>query len=134
MIIRKYTKDDASAVDEIFDKHHRGTFNRPNLSHVVSAAVMEANDGRIVGFGCLEAILEAVMIIDMDLSVAERIEVLRQLLNAAEFICRDKGFERFYMFPSDEIFADVLVNRFGMSKCSQILNRELDEDVSDKKG
>ena len=126
MIIRKYTKDDAAAVDEIYDKHHRGTFGRPNLSHVLSAAVMESNDGKIVGFGCLEAILEAVMIIDMDLRVAERIEVLRQLLDAAKFITRDKGFDRFYTFPSNEIFMDFLIRRYNMNQCSALLTCELD--------
>jgi N-acetylglutamate synthase-like GNAT family acetyltransferase len=133
MIIRKYKPEDAAQVDEIFDRCHKGTFARPNLSHVVSAAVME-HDGKIVGFGALEAILEAVMIIDLDLGVNERVEILRQLLDAARFITRDKGFERFYMFPSDEIFADVLVNRFGMSKCGPILNCELDEKEEGKNG
>jgi hypothetical protein len=124
MIIRKYTKDDAGAVDEIFDRCHRGNFNRPNLSHVLSAAVVEVN-GKIVGFGCLEAILEAVMIIDLDRSIIERVETLRQLLDAAKFITTDKGFERFYMFPSDESFKDMLINRFKMDTCSQILTCEV---------
>ena len=105
MIIRKYTKEDAAAVDEIYDNWHRGTFSRPNLSHVLSAAVIEDNDGKIVGFGCLEAILEAVMIIDGSLSMKDRGEVLRQLIDAAKFITDKNGFDRFYIFPSDEHFA-----------------------------
>jgi len=126
MIIRKYKREDAGAVDEIFEKHHAGTFGRPNLSHVISAAVIE-RDGKIVGFGAIEAILEAVMIIDLDLDVKERAEILRQLLDAAKFITRDKGFERFYIFPSDDIFKQVLVNKFNMNPCSPLLACELAE-------
>ena len=135
MIIRKYTPQDAKQIDEIYERCYKGTFGRPNLNHVLSAAVMESSDGKIVGFGALEAILEAVMIIDIDnLSVLERLEVLRQLLAAAELICKTKGFERFYMFPSDEIFKNALINRFGMNPCSPLLSCELDRNEVKKDG
>ena len=97
-----------------------------------SAAVIEVN-GKIVGFGCLEAILEAVMIIDLDRPVIERFETLRQLVDAAKWIVKDRGFERFYMFPSDSSFKDILVNRLGMDTCSEILTCEVPNsaDVKD---
>jgi hypothetical protein len=124
MIIRKYKPEDAPVVDEIYERCHKGTFGRPNLSHVLSAAVIE-DEGKVIGFGCIEIIAEAVMILDTDRSVQDRAEMLDQLLNVAKFIARERTFERFYMFPSDEKFIDILVNHFDMTKCSPILSCEL---------
>ena len=124
MIIRKYTPDDAAQVDEIYERCHKGTFGRPNLSHVLSAAVIE-HEGKVIGFGCIEIIAEAVMILDMDRSVQDRAEMLEQLIEVAKFIARDRTFERFYMFPSDDNFKQALINRFGMTNCSPLMSCEL---------
>ena len=132
MIIRKYKPEDAAAVDEIYERCHKGTFGRPNLSHVLSAAVIE-DEGKVIGFGCIEIIAEAVMVLDTDRSVQDRAEMLEQLIEAAKFIARDRTFERFYMFPSDEKFKDILINHFQMNTCSPILSCELASLVTDTK-
>jgi hypothetical protein len=130
MNIRKYRPEDAGKVDEIYDRCWLGTFGRPNLSHVLSAAVIE-DDGKVIAFGCLELMVEAVMIVDTDAPVDKRVEALTQLIETAKFVARDKTFERFYVFPSDSHFLGILMKHFEFKNSSPILSCEL--SVSDSR-
>jgi len=122
--IRKYIPSDAAAIDEIYNRCHKDTFNRPNLEHVLGAAIIEI-DGKIVGFGCLEVILEAVMIMDTDRPMRDRITVLKELFNVAEFKALDEGFDKYYMFPSDSNYTNLMIKHFKFEKCEQLLKINL---------
>jgi hypothetical protein len=125
MRIRKYKPEDAAAIDEIYERCHLGTFSRPDLSLVIGAAVVENEDGKIIGFGCLEIILEATMIMDTDIAVKERIDALRALIETGQFAALSKKFERFYVFPSDLHFAEILRKHFKFNNCAPIMCCEL---------
>jgi len=125
--IRKYVSSDAGAVDEIYDRCHKDTFGRPDLSKVISSAIVEL-DGKIVGYGALETILEAMIIIDMDKSIDDRIAILNELIGAAKFISKDRKFKRFYMFPSGTQYQNFLKNRYDFKVCSTIMSCELEPE------
>lgn len=124
--IRRYQPSDAAAVDEIYNRCHSGTFGRPNLNNVLTAAVVLSDDV-IIGFGCLEFIAEAVMIIDTDRRPADRITALKELINTAKFTIKDRPFDRFYIFPSDTKFEKILQKHFHMDKCTSILCCEVEK-------
>jgi len=123
--IRRYTPADAVAVDEIYDRCHTGTFSRPNLSHVISSAVIEI-DGKIVAYGALEIFLEAIMIVDTDARLTHKVTALKELIELAKFSARDKLFDRFYMFPSSDTYMNSLIKHFGMRKCDPIISFDLE--------
>lgn len=126
MIIRKYKPEDAEAIDEIYDRCHSGTFGQPNLDFVTSAAVVEL-DGKIIGSGFIEMIPEITIIIDTDISVRSRYRMLKELLETAKFVGREKNLERFYMFPSSTPYMEELIKHFNFKQCSPILVCELEE-------
>lgn len=124
--IRKYTPFDAAAIDEIYERCHKGTFGRPDLKHVVSGAVVEI-DNKIVGYGAIEIIAEGMMILDTDRSNRERVAILNELIASAMFIANHKDFKRFYIFPSDSSFMNILIKHYNFEKCSPILVCELEK-------
>lgn len=124
MRIRKYKPEDAGKVDEIYNRCHAGTFNLPNLNNTLDAAIVEI-DNKIAGFGCLEMMIEAVMIMDTDLTLRKRITVLKELFQVAKFRALDGGFTKYYMFPSDTNYMNLMIKHFKFEKCEPLLSVNL---------
>ena len=124
MMVRKYRPEDAEYIQKIYDTHHSGQFGVPHLDFVLSSCVVE-KDGKIVGYGCLEKILEGVMILDLSLNLRDKIEAVGHIISSGKIAARLNGYERYYSFPSPNTFARLLEKHFEFKECDKIYHLEV---------
>lgn len=124
MIVRKYYPEDAQQIQEIYDKHHHNKFGLPRLDRSIATCVVE-KDNMILGFGALELYIEATMILDLGLSLKNKLAVLRHIIQCGEVATKLHGYDRFYASPSPDKFAHLLARHFDFVKCDPYYHYEV---------
>ena len=127
MIVRRYQPEDASQIQGIFDKHHKGKFGVPNLAHVISSCVVE-KDGQVLGYGALETMLEGIMILDLSLPLKIKLEILKHIIDSGVIATKFGGYERFYSSPSPNKFGSLLSRHFKFKKCDPYYHLEVNDE------
>jgi hypothetical protein len=84
-------------------------FPFPDLSHVSSIYVVE-DDGQILGFGTLQPILEATIVLDQKATMQEKMSALRLLQQKAE---QEVGDGQIHIFVQAKKFLNLMKKRFG---------------------
>jgi hypothetical protein len=116
--------EDAQQIQEIYNKHHYGMFGMPKLDFCISTVVVES-ENRIVGFGALERFLEGTIILDLSLPMRDKLKVVDNVIDSGIVAARLAGYDRFYVFPSPDKFADMLVKHFSFRECDKIYHLEV---------
>jgi hypothetical protein len=115
--LRGLTQRDFQPVDSLWKKHHAENFGLPSSKHNVTSAVVE-NDGKVVGFGLVKVLAEAIMVLDLDVSVPDRLTAMQMLMDEAIRACKDYGIEQLHVFVKDERLSRLLQNKYAFSKVS----------------
>lgn len=107
MLVRKATKEDLDKINELY-KHYDFplTFNNA-FSPVL------AENGVIRGFGWLDMIVEATVMLDLEGPQRYKFEALRDLINYGCQAAKSVGFDQLHVFPEDRKFMEILVKHFG---------------------
>jgi hypothetical protein len=124
--IRKFKKDDLPEINKIIQEGNK--FVPPDFTSplfIVRATVVD-DLGKIVAFGALKIVPEAVIAINKELLMSERAEIVNEFFRVGcqaakkkgldeidAFVSRDKGFVNFLLKRMDfvESGAEVLVKR-----------------------
>jgi hypothetical protein len=115
-LLRVYGHRDYQAVDDIYRKYHQDNFGIPNLNHTLRNVVYENDGGRIVGFGMLKLIPEAIMVLDLEATPREKKMALDNLIGHAILTASIHDYEHVHAFVQGE-FSDRLKKHYGFSKC-----------------
>lgn len=121
---RRTRGQDLDRVSEIYDKHHAGHFGlKPE--NIITKGVVE-KDGRVVAFGMVQALSEAIMVLDLDESTRTKIESLSLLMENAIFDSASQGFDAVHVFVQDKSFAEILKRHHKFQVCAgEALVREI---------
>lgn len=121
---RRTRGEDAKVIGDIYDKHHAGNFGL-TPENIVTKGVIE-KDGRVIAFGMVRAMSEAIMVLDLDEPTKTRVEALRKLLENAIFDSASSGFDSIHVFVQDNSFAEILKRHHGFQVCAgEALVREI---------
>jgi len=103
MKIRALTGNDIPEIQDIYEKHYKYEFNFADLfQHPLGLFVVTDDNDKIICAGNVRNILEVVLLTDKDRTVRERRSALYNVLEVAEYIARNKGFDQLHAFVQDE--------------------------------
>lgn len=117
MIIRPYAPDDAEKINEIFSRFHADSFSVPPLERGIVSGVVTNDYSKITGFGIVSILAEAVMVMDLDISLKEKKETIEKLIWLAIQGVQNAGLDGIHAFVQDPNFASVLKKHFGFRTC-----------------
>ena len=112
MVIRSVKRGDVERIDEIFRQGHDDDFSLPDLSMQITNAVVE-KDGKVIGFGVVKIYAEAIAVLDLAESKADRFEALQMLLAEAFRACEEEKIPQLHVYVQDSNFQRILEKRFG---------------------
>lgn len=116
MQLRKLLPVDIPIIDWIWQRFHRAKFGIPTLKNVIADRVVV--EGRqVVAYGMVKGYCEAIMVLDLSLSVRQRITALKLLMADAEKAAKLAGIEQLQIFVQDDNFKDILIKHFGFEPC-----------------
>ena len=113
--LRKFNLSDVQSVEGIYKKFHFGKFSVPRLDKTIYAGVVE-EDNKIIGYGALENIVQATMILDLGARTKSKHEVLTKLVDAAKIVSLINGYDSVYVTPSDDKFKEILIKHFNFQE------------------
>jgi hypothetical protein len=113
MRIRPVLPEDTEAINSIFTKHHKDAFGIPDKT--ITEAIVSEED-RVIAYGAVTLLAEAVMVLDLDASLREKDFALKQLIWQAIQGVSGK-MDGLHAFVQDPEFAKVLKKHFGFKTC-----------------
>lgn len=113
MRIRSVLPEDTEAVERIFTQHHKDSFGIPKKCFL-DAIVSE--EDKVIAYGAVTLLAEAVMVLDLDASLKEKDWALRQLIWQAIQGVSGK-MDGLHAFVQDPKFAELLKKHFGFRTC-----------------
>lgn len=81
-------------------------------SYVLTEGVIKRN-GKVVGYGRIKILAEAIITLDNDQSLISRAKELKMFFNQAIKDAKEAGVEQIHAFVQDEKFAVILEKHFG---------------------
>lgn len=105
MQLRQASVDDLQTLLKIYKKSYANDFP---LDFSTSFAQVVAEDGGILGFGWLDLVVEANIILDLEARPRDKFSALRGIVEYGENVSRRAGFNQMHVFPKDEKFSAVL--------------------------
>jgi hypothetical protein len=112
MNTRLLTDSDLYHIDQIWQKFYKGEFGLPSLDKAIYAVVVEDKE-KIVGFGQTRLTTESLMVIDQSLSVRDKVEILKLIMEAQTIGMRKARLEETHAFAQNPNFARILKRHFG---------------------
>lgn len=118
-MLREFRSSDIEEVRRIYNEHHADTFGIFNFNKVLDHGILEEN-GKIIALGAVKMLAEAMIILDMGLPKTTRTKAIIDLLKAAIERCKDQDIEQLHAFIKDEKYAQLLIERFGFKRITDI--------------
>lgn len=106
-------REDSNAIENIFMRHHKDSFGIPKET-ITDAVISE--DDRLIAYGAVTLLAEAVMVLDLDASLKEKDWAIKQLLWQAIQGVSGK-MDGIHAFVQDPKFAALLKKHFGFKTC-----------------
>ena len=103
---------DLEAINEIWDKFYKDEFGLPPLDKAVYAVAVE-DKGKLVGFGQTRLTTESLMVIDQSLSIRDKVEILKLIMEAQTIGLTKAGLDETHAFAQNPSFARILRRHFG---------------------
>lgn len=103
---------DIEAIDRIWREHYHEQFGLPNPAHKIISGVVDSGEG-IRGFGIVKLFAEGLFVIDHNMSLKDKIETIKLLLEAQQVGCYNSKIEQAHAFVGDANFAKILKKHFG---------------------
>jgi len=111
--LRHPVASDVPRILAIHDRFYRGDFPM-NLGNAFGR-VVAVQDERILGFGWLEHIVEATVILDLSARPRDKFDAMRQIISYGEGITKANGFDQMHVFPKDDRFTSILKKHLNFS-------------------
>lgn len=111
MIIRRPKIDELEALRKLHEPF-KDQFKFPDLNLISSIYVIISED-ELIGFGAIQPIFEAIIVLDQSKSIDERVMALDMLESRAELELKTQGIKQLHVFVQNNKFGNMLTNRFG---------------------
>lgn len=111
MELRRPKTEDLETLRKLHEPF-KDQFKFPDFSLLSSIYVAVDEDDKILGFGSVQPIFEAVLVLDLSASVDERLLALDMLESRAEFELKTQGISQIHAFVQLPLFENLLKNRF----------------------
>lgn len=112
MNTRLLKDSDLFVIDQIWQKFYKGEFGLPGLDKAIYAVVVEDKE-KVVGFGQTRLTTESLMVIDQSLSVRDKVEILKLIMEAQTIGMTKAGLDETHAFAQNPNFARILRRHFG---------------------
>jgi len=112
MNTRLLKDSDLYEIDQIWQKFYKGEFGLPSLDKAIYAVVIEDKE-KVVGFGQTRLTTESLMIIDQSLTLREKVEILKLIMEAQTIGMTKAGLNESHAFAQNPNFARILKKHFG---------------------
>lgn len=118
--LRRVLQQDLEEIDRIWrESGHAEHFGLPSLQHTITSAIAE-KDGDIIGFGVVKLYAEAVAVLDLKKTKAERCAALEWLLLEAFRACKEQGIEHLHVYVQDAGMERLLVRKFDFKPATGV--------------
>lgn len=111
MNLRRPRADELSKLRAMHEPF-KNQFKFPDLDLLSSIYVVVEED-EIIGFGAIQPIFEAIVILNQDKSKDERLMALEMLEARAEYEIQSQGITQLHAFVQDSSFFNLLKKRYG---------------------
>jgi hypothetical protein len=112
MNTRLLKDSDLYEIDQIWQRFYKGEFGLPSLDKAIYAVVVEDKE-KVVGFGQTRLTTESLMIIDQSLTLREKVEILKLIMEAQTIGMTKAGHNESHAFAQNPNFARILKKHFG---------------------
>jgi hypothetical protein len=112
MDTRLLKQSDLEEIDRIWQKFYKGEFGLPPLDKAIYAVVVE-DKNKVVGFGQTRLTTESIMIIDQSLSLRDKVNILKLIMEAQTIGMTRAGMYETHAFAQNTNFARILKKHFG---------------------
>lgn len=110
---RRPWQGDQGQIERIKERHD---FDLPNLANAAHGVAVDEKN-RVVGYGIVKLMAEAILVLDLERSKKRRLSALEVLLKSAMMDCAEQQIPQLHVFVQDEQFAELLQNHFGFKRC-----------------
>lgn len=110
MELRRPKPDELNQLRSIHEPF-KDEFEFPDFT-LLSSIYVAVEGEEIIGFGAVQPIFEAVLVLDQRKSIDERLIALDLLENRAEVELKSQGIKQVHAFVQNDIFGNLLRNRF----------------------
>lgn len=114
MLIRGLKSSDVPQLRELCDKYSHAGFDLPAKNNIFADAVIEHND-KVVAYGMLKYLAEAILILDHSLSAKTRGEALTLLIQEAVKETHKKSLLELQAVCEPK-FANIMIKHYGFQK------------------
>ena len=114
VITTELTDENRLEVDRIYRRHHANDFYIPSLRDSITYACA-TNDNKVIGFGVVKPYPEAILVLDYDASLRDKVQAWRGLLNKA---ISDTALrhDQLYVSVHDDAHANLLKKHYGFKE------------------
>ena len=105
-----------SEIDNIWKEHHSDDFSVPNRKTRLIDAVVEDENGKVIAYGQVKLIAEAMFIVNSGLSGSIKSMALLLLMNRAFEGVNKAKLDQMYAFIKDPDFALLITKHFGFDR------------------
>ena len=127
MIFREFKLEDLESVQELHKQFNYPMIDVTNPIYLTKG-IIESN-GKIIAFGTLKLLAEAITLVDYNASPLIRLNALKSLFEQAKFRTRILGLDEIIACvynDTPKTFIKILEQEFGFSKCTgQVLTQRL---------
>lgn len=116
MNIRFAEPRDLPALKLIHSQFYEKDFPFPNLQHFIGTFVVTDDNDRIITFGGVRYLLEAVALTNKNFSPRQRKAALNQLLYGLGMITQENKFDKFHVFITESDWKKHLL-KSGFNPC-----------------
>ena len=111
-MIRRTRGKDIDLLRYFCGKYYEDEFDFPDLTHCVDIPISE-RDGRVIGGGIFRVIPEAIIILDKDSSMRDKVGALKELIGHGEKLTTSLNHEGMHVFVEEGSFEQILKKHFG---------------------
>jgi hypothetical protein len=119
MQIRPLILSDIKAIDEFWQKHHRGKHGIPKRRFVLTDDVVADDNDHPIAYGIVRMFAEALLYIDKDKSKYAQAKAFKLLMEKALVDCKNADLDELNVGIADPSFAGILKDRYQMKKRDQ---------------
>src|SRR5258708_36055439 len=104
MKCRSITKED---LDEIYKLNEQQDFKLEDINNCIIDKIVEGKEGKIIAYGIVKRLAEAIILVDMDSPKISRAKALRELMSYAFWGCKKEGIPQLHCFVKDREIAEL---------------------------
>lgn len=118
MLPRKPNKNDIAQINNI---NSQQDFKLDNFDNCIIESVVDNGDGKILAYGIVKDLAEAIFLVDLTLPTITRAKAMQELMQIALFGTARKNIKQLHVFVKDRELANSLIKHFNFIESKDII-------------